>query len=229
MCVFCVTAQLFPPGDSWSSGPITAPGVSIFHGDGPSPCPHVQPMGFLLCSPPANQQLAQSFSTQRARWSFSEFFFFFSENIFFFNLNCLSSLINLIFHNSSLCLFEILFCQNNPEVSVQWLELSHSIFKKKFSPLFALFLVSVENECHRYESDGRHHVRRRSLRWVSQRSKGKEWAWMRREWNQKAVVYRLTENMKINIFQVKKERVQSGGDLHQQELQIPHHQQVKNY
>lgn len=29
------------------------------------------------------------------------------------------------------------------------------------------------------------------------------------------------------FFQVKEERVQSGGDLHQQELQIPHHQQVK--
>lgn len=195
----------------------------------PQPLPSCSANGLSALLPTSQSAVGSEFLNTKGEVEFFWIFFFFSENIFFFYLNCLSSLINLIFHNSSLCLFEILFCQNNPEVSVQWLELSHSIFKKKFSPLFALFLVSVENECHRYESDGRHHVRRRSLRWVSQRSKGKEWAWMRREWNQKAVVYRLTENMKINIFQVKEERVQSGGDLHQQELQIPHHQQVKNY
>lgn len=35
------------------------------------------------------------------------------------------------------------------------------------------FFFSVGNEFHRYESDGRRHARRRSPRWVSQKSKGR--------------------------------------------------------
>lgn len=142
MFFFCV-AQIFLHGDNWSSGPITAPGASISPDDGPCLCPRVQPMGCLLCFPPAYQQQTQSCWRQMERWSFSNFVFFFNYPNFF------------------LCL-KLDFV----------VEVFLKRFFKFLVRIFTFFF-SVGNEFHRYESDGRRHARRRSPQWVSQKSKGR--------------------------------------------------------
>lgn len=118
MCFFCV-AQIFPHGDNWSSGPITAPGASISPDDGPCLCPRVQPMGFLLCFPPAYQQQTRSCWRRTERWSFSNFVFFFNYPNFFCVefLICFKFLVrNFAFYSA----WETSFTDTNPTGAATW-------------------------------------------------------------------------------------------------------------